>query len=390
MDVVALCEKYDKVYVKSQVKERWGSFDTADHKLTFYTDYDKFLEHDMDAVILANYATEHTAAAIKALKAGKHVLSECMACYTMGEAVELAEAVEASGLVYMFAENYPYSAINLEMRRRYEAGDIGEFKYGECSYIHPATKEEMANLRSSPSHWRVWNPVTYYCTHSMGPVMKITGLRPVKVSGLVIPYDFNDAYMKSCMRTGDYSSVLMCTMENGALARIIPCSYMRTNALRTNIIGATGSMNVSDDGLLQVYRPKAFNAPNTITVERYAPNFPEYLSKAVEHGHGGGDFCINYYFRKAIEEGGKPEIDVYQGLDMTVIGILGYMSAHKDNVSMEVPDFRKKEDRDKWRGNRWSARPETANEPGMPKSSVLGDIPLTKEALEFFHEYTGQ
>jgi predicted dehydrogenase len=31
---------------------------------------------------------------VKALKAGKHVMSECMAMLTMGEALELVEAVE--------------------------------------------------------------------------------------------------------------------------------------------------------------------------------------------------------------------------------------------------------------------------------------------------------
>ena len=42
---------------------------------------------------------------------------------------------------------------------------------------------------SSPDHWRVWLPATYYCTHSMGPVMMVTGTRPVQVNGFVVPYD---------------------------------------------------------------------------------------------------------------------------------------------------------------------------------------------------------
>ena len=41
-----------------------------------YSDYDKFLEHDMDGVVLANYFHEHTPFAIKALRAGKHVFVE--------------------------------------------------------------------------------------------------------------------------------------------------------------------------------------------------------------------------------------------------------------------------------------------------------------------------
>src|SRR5260370_36435683 len=44
-----------------------------------YQDYDAFLAHDMDGVILANYFDEHAPLAIKALKAGKHVMSETAA-----------------------------------------------------------------------------------------------------------------------------------------------------------------------------------------------------------------------------------------------------------------------------------------------------------------------
>ena len=41
-----------------------------------YQDYDAFLAHDMDGVILANYFDEHAPLALKALNAGKHVMSE--------------------------------------------------------------------------------------------------------------------------------------------------------------------------------------------------------------------------------------------------------------------------------------------------------------------------
>jgi len=36
-----------------------------------YTDYDAFLAHDLDAVVLANYFHEYAPFAIKALRAGK-------------------------------------------------------------------------------------------------------------------------------------------------------------------------------------------------------------------------------------------------------------------------------------------------------------------------------
>ncbi len=152
-----------------------------------YTNFDRFLDHDFDAVVLANFFHEHAPFAIRALAAGKHVMSETAACHTLGEGVALIEAVERSGLVYSFAENYPYMAYNQEMRRFFRAGRVGEFRYGEGEYVHPDPAE--VKLARSPGfdHWRNWIPATYYCTHSLAPVMFITGTRPVKVNGFVVP-----------------------------------------------------------------------------------------------------------------------------------------------------------------------------------------------------------
>src|SRR5215813_11809108 len=75
MKLVALCDTWEaKLHEAGQ---RYG--------VTTYTDYDKFLEHDMDAVVLANYFHEHAPFAIKALAAGKHVMSETAACSTLAQ-----------------------------------------------------------------------------------------------------------------------------------------------------------------------------------------------------------------------------------------------------------------------------------------------------------------
>jgi len=96
-EVVAVCD-YDEVFLRNFIKDKEG--------ITSYTDYDKFLEHDIDIVVVCNYCTEHAPAAIKALNSGRHVLSEVIACKTLSEGVELCRAVEKTKKVYMFAENY--------------------------------------------------------------------------------------------------------------------------------------------------------------------------------------------------------------------------------------------------------------------------------------------
>src|SRR5688500_8573162 len=131
MQLVALCDTWE---------ERLAALGTELGVAT-YSDYDRFLEHAMDAVVLADYFRHHAPSAIRALAAGKHVMTETSACFTLAEGVELVEAVERSGKTYVFAENYPYSRYNQEMRRLFLAGEVGRFRYGEGEYVHPFSAE---------------------------------------------------------------------------------------------------------------------------------------------------------------------------------------------------------------------------------------------------------
>ena len=127
--LVAICDFRDDVL--DRMKKECG-----EDGISYYSDYDDFLKHDMDAVVLANYANQHAPFAIKAMKAGKHVFSEVLPVQTMKEAVELIEAVEETGKIYAYGENYCFMSAPYEMRKLYRQGLIGEFVYGEGEYVH--------------------------------------------------------------------------------------------------------------------------------------------------------------------------------------------------------------------------------------------------------------
>src|SRR5262245_22631712 len=86
MKLVALCDTW-----RERLNEAGKNYNVRT-----YTDYDKFLEHDMDAVVLANFFHQHAPFAIKALQAGLHVISETAANTTLAEGVALCRAVEKS------------------------------------------------------------------------------------------------------------------------------------------------------------------------------------------------------------------------------------------------------------------------------------------------------
>ena len=127
-EIVAVCERIPKRIAKA--KEKLGE------NIAIYEDFDDFIEHDMDAVVLANFFHEHTPYAIRCLEKNIHVFSECISNSTMAEGVQLVEAAEKSKAIYMLAENYPYMRFNQEMKRVYEGGTLGKCLYAEGEYCH--------------------------------------------------------------------------------------------------------------------------------------------------------------------------------------------------------------------------------------------------------------
>lgn len=100
-ELAAVCD-----FRKERLEEAEREY-SADGNISYYTEFDEFLKHDTDCIVLANYANEHAPYAIKCLEAGKNVLSEVLPVQTMKEAVELVEAVERTGKVYAYAETTP-------------------------------------------------------------------------------------------------------------------------------------------------------------------------------------------------------------------------------------------------------------------------------------------
>jgi predicted dehydrogenase len=371
LELVALCDTWEERLIAAG-----KSLDVPT-----YTDYGRFLEHDMDAVVLANYFHEHAPFAIRALNAGKHVMSETSACHTLGEGVALIQAVEKTGLTYMFAENYPYMAYNQEMRRLYQKGAIGEFRYGEGEYVHPDPAEVRLGRSCGFDHWRNWIPATYYCTHSIAPVMYITDTRPEKVNGFVVPFDHDDPTLALTARRSDTAATIICRMNNGAVLKSLQ-GGLRGHGNYVRIHGNAGLMENArhgDKSRLRVLKEpfeKRKGEPSEIV---YRPDFPVHHDKATRAGHGGGDFYTAYHFSHAIRTGEPPYLDVYRGVDMSIVGVQAWRSVLDDSAPVEIPDFRKPGFRRKYKDDHWTPDP-ARKAPGQPASSILGNFSPKPEA----------
>ncbi|MGI6609541.1 MAG: Gfo/Idh/MocA family protein [Limnochordia bacterium] len=374
MELVAICDTWEEKLREVNAK----------YNVATYTDYDAFLEHDMDAVVTANYFHQHAPLAIKALRAGKHVMSECAACHTLAEGVALCREVERSGLIYMLAENYPYTAANLELHRLYQAGAIGEVMYAEGEYNHPMKREDWMRISPGLRHWRNNLAATYYCTHALAPLMHITDTMPVSVNALAIPWAKPDPLS---VRRQDAGAVTLCRMGNGAVFRLFGIN-VPGHSIWYRLHGSRGLAELTrgggywGPGHVRLAHDPWDVLPGEEEERIYAPEFPAWAQRAAEAGHGGGDFFTSYLFAEAIRTGEQPYLNVYRGVAMSVVGIQAWKSCLENGQPYEIPDFTDEKARALHENDHWSPFPEDAG-PGQPFPSIRGDIQSTPEAIAY-------
>lgn len=385
-ELVAICDKYEPG-LKRQKEEN------KDLDITYYTDYDAFLQHDMDAVVLANYANEHAEFAIKAMRAGKHVYSEVLPVQTMKEAVQLIETVEETGLTYAYAENYCYMSAPYEMRRLYREGKIGEFEYGECEYIHNCQTRWPELTMGDPAHWRNNMYSTFYCTHSIGPLIHITGLRPVSVTGFESLKTERSVRMG---RKGGQFGIEMITLENGGIIKSIHGGLYR-DSIWYSVYGSKGRMESAredaafsrkpEEGIDRIY-VNADEYPGQykpVEVETYLPRENDN-SVAVRFGHGGSDFYAVYNFvEKLLGNESADIIDVYEAMDMFLPGMFAYRSLLKGGIPMEIPNLRDRSVRDQYREDTACTDPKVAGDMLLPTTSI-GTPDIPSEVYERIYE----
>ncbi|MBQ4575592.1 MAG: Gfo/Idh/MocA family oxidoreductase [Clostridia bacterium] len=365
-ELVAICDKWEEG-LESRQKSNEGL------EIQYFTDYDEFLEKGgMDLVILANYANEHAPFAIKALNAGYHVYSEVLPCQTMKEAVELVEAVERSGKVYSFGENYCYFDCNLEMKARFRKGEIGTFEYAEGEYIHNGEYAWPSLTYGDPDHWRNTVHAFFYCTHSLGPIVHITGLRPTKVTGFEMPV--TDMNYRCGFKSG-IAGVEMVTFENGGICKSIH-GALSMMSVAYMIYGSKGRYETARVASKQgnwgkIYAHYVQNEgdnPHEKLIEETL--CPSYFGNDFTIGHGGADYRILWNTMEKIK--GNPDadiIDVYEALDMYLPGMFAYRSVLNGGISMDIPNLRNKEERDQWRNDTTCTDPKVAGDMLVPSYS---------------------
>lgn len=348
-----------------------------------FTDFDEFIDSGLfDAVMLCNYFYEHAPFAIKAMERGIHVLSECTPALTMAECVQLCRTVERTGCKYMLAENYPFFACNMEMKRRYDTGNFGRAVYCEGEYNHPVSAHDKNMLSPGRLHWRNWLPRCYYLTHSLAPLMYITGnrLRAVNCKQVFAP----DTLAGTACRVGDLAAIMLCEMSDGSLARVTGCAAWGGHGNWYRICAEKGTMENVRGSLKEVriqYNrwqiPEGEQEVSTCQARWYEDE--QMNSLPGNAGHGGGDFWVAYYFMKYVLEDQVPFFDVYRSVSLSATAILALRSSQNGGKEYRIPDFSNEAERICWENDHDSPFPDQNGHATMPCCSHPDYMPTDED-----------
>jgi predicted dehydrogenase len=274
-----------------------------------------------------------------ALDAGINVMSEVTASTTIEGCENIVKAVRRSSKIYMMAENTIHRPLFAEWENIIRSGKLGEIIYTEADYLHPIP-ELLIDFKTGERKWRADRPPVHYCSHSIGPLLYLTGDRIVRAMAIGNDYrilpDVGVGAIDIQLAVFETEKKMIIKMTRTQVApRHPPIHYYHMQGtkgfIETDRLG-TDPQEHAQRGILYVKSEMSnFEHKKWVEVD---PSFPEYATMG---GHGTSDYNTLLQFLRALDTGQKPILDEIRAWDMTVPGLIAAESAFQNGKWMDVP-----------------------------------------------------
>lgn len=114
-----------------------GAQMAAKYSCAFEPDYDALLARkDVDAVMVTSSTNLHPSLLTKAAKAGKHIFTEKVLCFTKEDAEEIRAAVEESGVKFCISFPWRCRSEYLYIKELVKSGALGSVSYARVRNAH--------------------------------------------------------------------------------------------------------------------------------------------------------------------------------------------------------------------------------------------------------------
>ena len=184
----------------------------------------------------------------------------------------------------------------------------------------------------------------YYPTHSVGYLVGVTGERVLKVSALGWRGNRDDLKHHPWVADNAYDNPFwneasMMLTDRGHMCRCNVFWLCAAGGERAQWFGDKATLYMSNRDLNKTVQRARMQRAKEVAIPQYWKS--DMLPEPMRHssGHGGSAVFISAEFVNALLEDREPVIDLYEGLAMTVPGIVAHQSALKDGQQLAVPSF---------------------------------------------------
>lgn len=333
-DIIALCDR-DPVALANHQKDLHLPDDRC------FTDYAAFIGSapKLDAVIIGTPIPSHAEQAVMALDASIHVMSEVTASDTIEGCAQIIAAARRSDKTYMLAENVIFRPVFREWEKLLRADKLGEIIYAECDYLHPIP-ELLIHPETGERCWRADRVPLHYCSHSLGPILHLTGDRIVRAMGLgdqcrILPGVGVGAIDIQLAVFETVKGMIIKMTRTQIAPRLRPVHYHYLQGTK----GFAETDRRGDDyergvqgGML--YIASEMERAEVVKWPEFDPDAPDWAALG---GHGTCDYGVFMEFLKALDTGQRTVLDEVRAWDLTVPGLIAAESAGRGGEWLEVP-----------------------------------------------------
>jgi predicted dehydrogenase len=300
---------------ESEKRDKLGKKYRLDHVYS-YEDYARALA-EVDVVYLALPNHLHREYAVRAARAGVHVLCEKPMAVTEDECQAMMSAAEQNGVKLMVAYRLHFEAGNLEAIRLAESGKLGNLRVFTSEFAQQVAKD---NVRISDSTERGGGPLYDMGVYCINAARYLFRAEPTEVFATTAN-DGEERFQK----VEEMTSVVMRFPEERIAT--FTCSFGATDVSRYTLIGTKGLLTVDPayEYTMEIKHEL------TIAGKRKSRIFPKRDQFAAEL----------VYFSDCILQNEEPEPSGLEGLADVRIVQAFYESA-KCGKTVELPELPRK------------------------------------------------
>ena len=351
VELVAGCDVIEKNWYETQWLSNAPMSEMFPNAV-FYKDYEKMLdEANLDVVLVETGADIHCEFCCKALKKNINVLSDIPLVASLQEADDIWKAAQESTAMISVGANPNYQRFADMLVEFYQKGLLGKPYCMEAEYIHWEMPNSTTSIHLNENgDWRKLLCPIRYCTHSLGPLLRILDeeLRYVSCFGSGsfaddVDNGFGDGVEDTQAPKHFVKADMQCAQfltESGVVIRLMRNGRCRAQIGHHNyrVFGTEGYMERIDRFNKPVIRYNSMKELDTSLKEvdgKFMPVAYEANPEAAK-GHGGMDYAMVDAFLKALLNNEPAPVSVKAGLAMTLPGIYAEESAKQNGKVLKM------------------------------------------------------